>query len=57
MIVQINRKDGETLVDPAPSLRIEAGDGVALVIRGERAAAAALFGAPAEPIRVGRNTF
>jgi voltage-gated potassium channel Kch len=57
MIVQVNRRDGEIVADPPANMRIEAGDGVALVIRGERAAAAALFAAPAEPIRVGRNTF
>jgi voltage-gated potassium channel len=57
MIVQINRREGEIVTDPPANMRIEAGDGVALVIRGERAAAAALFAAPAERIRVGRNTF
>ena len=57
MIVQVNRQDGEVIANPAPGLRLEAGDGVALIIRGERAAAAALFAAPAEAIRVGRNTF
>ena len=57
MIVQINRQSGETITDPPANMRIEAGDGVALVIRGERSAAAALFAAPAERIRVGRNTF
>jgi len=57
MIVQINRQGGETISDPPANMRIEAGDGVALVIRGERSAAAALFAAPAERIRVGRNTF
>jgi voltage-gated potassium channel Kch len=57
LIVQINRRDGEVIANPAANLRLEAGDGVALVIRGERAAAAALFAAPAEGIKVGRNTF
>ena len=57
MIVQINRREGEIIADPPGNMRIEAGDGVALVIRGERSAAAALFASPAEPVRVGRNTF
>lgn len=57
MIVQISRQDGEVVSDPPANMRIEAGDGIALVIRGERSAAAALFAAPAERIRVGRNTF
>jgi len=57
MIVQISRQDGEVVSDPPANMRIEAGDGIALVIRGERSAAASLFAAPAERIRVGRNTF
>jgi voltage-gated potassium channel len=38
-IVQVNRRDGQAITNPAPDLRIEAGDGVVFVGRGAKARA------------------
>ncbi len=55
-VVQINRRDGETVTRPSGDLRIEAGDGLLLVGRsGGRANA--IFTAPAERPRAGRTVF
>jgi len=55
-VVQINRRDGETVTRPAGDLRIEAGDGLVVVGRvGGRMNA--IFTAPAERPRAGRTVF
>jgi len=55
-VVQINRREGETVTRPPGDLRIEAGDGLVVVGRsGSRVNT--LFTAPAERPRAGRNVF
>jgi trk system potassium uptake protein TrkA/voltage-gated potassium channel len=55
-IVQINRSDGGIVNRPDLGTRIEAGDGVVFIARGG-GETAALFAAPAAPVRAGRTTF
>jgi voltage-gated potassium channel Kch len=56
-IVQLDRRSGDTLTRPAASEKIEAGDGVLIVSRGQAANAASLLKAPAERVRAGRTRF
>jgi voltage-gated potassium channel len=53
-VVQIDRSAGPTILHPGDEVKIEAGDNVVLVVRGNRVAAGAIFSAPAAPISVGR---
>ena len=53
-IVQINRRDGESITNPSKQTRIGAGDGVAVVGRSAQAINA-LFGAPRPRINPGRG--
>ncbi len=55
-VVQINRRDGETVTRPPADLKIAAGDGVLLVGKAG-AGLNALFTAKAERTRAGRTTF
>jgi voltage-gated potassium channel Kch len=55
-IVQLNRRDGDSITDPDKNLRVEAGDGVVVVGRGGEAIGA-MFAKPAEKVRAGRLTF
>lgn len=55
-IVQINRRDGHSVVAPDRSTRVHAGDGVVAVGRSGQAINAA-FAAPREKVRAGRTTF
>lgn len=52
-VVQLNRRDGETITAPEKATRIQAGDGVVIVGRSGHAIGA-LFQAPMEKIRAGR---
>jgi voltage-gated potassium channel len=55
-VVQINRREGETVTRPPGDLRIEAGDGLVVVGRvGSRVNT--IFTAPAERPRAGRTVF
>jgi len=45
-IVQLNRRSGEVFPQPAPSLRVEAGDGVVLIGRGGQTSRALFDAAP-----------
>jgi trk system potassium uptake protein TrkA/voltage-gated potassium channel len=56
-IVQINRKVGGVLTRPDPDTRIEAGDGIGFISRGNSFAVRALFDVPPQPIRAGRSMF
>ncbi len=56
-VVQLDRKDGDTLTRPPPETKLEAGDGVLIVARAEVAAITALFQAPPDKVRAGRSTF
>ncbi len=55
-VVQLNRRDGDTITAPDRTLKVESGDGVVIVSRSGQAARA-MFEAPAEKIRAGRATF
>ena len=55
-IVQINRRDGDTITGPPKTTRIEPGDGVVVVGRSGQAISA-LFAAPREKVRAGRLTY
>ena len=55
-VVQINRRDGETVTRPAGALKIEAGDGLVVVGRGG-GRINAIFTEPAERPRAGRTVF
>ncbi|WP_232475918.1 potassium channel family protein [Flavisphingomonas formosensis] len=56
LIVRIERAGGEEAVDqPAPGIRIEAGDSVVIVLRGSKAEASALFAPPQDGVRAGRT--
>jgi voltage-gated potassium channel len=54
-IVQIDRADGHSFVHPGEDVRIEAADTVVLVLRNSRVSGGAIFGAPRQPIRMGRT--
>ncbi|MDE2562617.1 MAG: NAD-binding protein [Sphingomonadales bacterium] len=56
-VVQIERTDGVVIQHPGDDVKIESGDAVVLLVRGSRISAGALFTAPAEPLRTGRNFF
>ncbi|TFU03872.1 potassium channel protein [Polymorphobacter arshaanensis] len=56
-IVQIERKGGGVITRPDPGTRIEAGDGIGYIARGNGAAIRALFDVIPEAIRSGRSTF
>jgi Trk K+ transport system NAD-binding subunit len=56
-VVQIDRRNGEVITRPPAQTRLEAGDGVLIVTRPEATAIAALFQAPAAPVRAGRSVF
>jgi voltage-gated potassium channel Kch len=56
-IVQLDRRTGETHTRPGPSVKIEAGDGVLIVLRGELANVVTVLKAPAGPVRAGRTRF
>ena len=53
-VVQIER-DGHSVVRPGKNIRIEAGDTVVLVLRGNNVAAGAIFQAPRAPVKIGRG--
>jgi voltage-gated potassium channel len=55
-VVQLNRREGDTITAPDRALKVESGDGVVIVSRSGQAARA-MFEAPAEKIRAGRATF
>ncbi len=55
-VVQLNRRDGESVTRPPGDLKIEAGDGVVVVGRSS-AVVNALFNAPAERPRAGRTIY
>lgn len=56
-VVQIDRKSGETITRPGGEVRFEAGDGVLVVARAKFTALAAVFQAPSERVRAGRQRF
>jgi Trk K+ transport system NAD-binding subunit len=55
-VVQINRRDGDSVTRPPGDLKIEGGDGLVVVGRAS-AAVNALFTAPAERVRAGRTLY
>jgi voltage-gated potassium channel len=55
-VVQLNRREGDTIIAPDRALKVESGDGVVIVSRSGQAARA-MFEAPAEKVRAGRSTF
>jgi voltage-gated potassium channel len=55
-VVQLNRREGDTITAPDRALKVESGDGVVIVSRSGQAARA-MFEAPAERVRAGRSTF
>jgi voltage-gated potassium channel Kch len=55
-IVQLNRRDGDTITSPDRALKVLGGDGVVIVSRHGHAART-MFEAPAEKVRAGRSTF
>lgn len=55
-VVQLNRRDGDTITIPDRSLKVLGGDGVVIVGRGGQASRA-LFDAPPEKVRAGRQNF
>ncbi|HUO22506.1 MAG TPA: potassium channel protein [Caulobacteraceae bacterium] len=56
-IVQLDRHGGETHTRPGPDVKIEAGDGVLIVLRGELANVVNVLKAPSGPVRAGRTRF
>ena len=56
-VVQLDRRDGDVMTRPPGATRFEAGDGVLMVARADAAAITALFEAPPERVRAGRNVF
>ena len=56
-VIQLDRRSGDTLTRPEHSVKIEAGDGVLIVSRGQIANATSVLQAPAERVRAGRTTF
>lgn len=56
-VVQLDRRNGEVITRPGQAERLQAGDGVLIVTRGDLATTMALFQAPAERVRAGRTTF
>ncbi len=56
-IIQLDRKSGETQTRPGADVKVEAGDGVLIVARGQIAAITAVLQAPAERVRAGRTRF
>ena len=56
-VVQIDRPGGQSFVHPSEEARIEAGDTVVLVLRGNKVAAGAIFNAPRSAVKVGRGFF
>jgi voltage-gated potassium channel Kch len=56
-IIQLDRRSGETLTRPATDVKIEGGDGVLIVARGQIAAVTAIFQAPPERVRAGRTLY
>ena len=55
-VVQLTRRDGEVFTRPDATMRVRAGDGVVIVGRGIQSCRA-MFDAPPDKVRVGRNTF
>ncbi len=55
-IVQLNRRDGDSIGQPGKELRVAAGDGV-LVLARSAAAASTFFNAPPEKVRAGRVAY
>ena len=55
-VVQLNRRDGETITKPSGAVSIEAGDGLVVVGR-NGSGISALFTAPAPRPRAGRTTY
>jgi voltage-gated potassium channel len=53
-VIQINHRDGETIVRPDPDVKIGPGDGLMVVAKGDVGKLAALFNAPKEAIKTGR---
>ncbi len=53
-VVQLNKRDGESIVQPRGDSRIGAGDGLVVVAKGDVGAVSAAFHAPREPMKVGR---
>lgn len=56
-VVQIDRRDGESISHPGEDVRIEAGDNVVLVVRGSRVSEGAIFSSARGKVRVGRSEF
>ena len=56
-VIQLDRRSGDTLTRPGQDVRIEAGDGVLIVSRGQIANATSVLQAPAQRVRAGRTTF
>jgi len=54
-IVQIDRANGQSFIQPPRDTRLESRDRVILVLRGDQVSAGGVFSAQAEPIRVGRR--
>jgi K+/H+ antiporter YhaU regulatory subunit KhtT len=54
LVIQINQRDGETIVRPGPDVKIGPGDGLMVVAKGDAGSLAALFNAPKEAVRAGR---
>ena len=56
-IIQLDRKSGQTITRPGAEVKIEPGDGVLIVARGQLAAVTAIFQSPPERVRAGRTRF
>lgn len=56
-VVQIERRNGETITRPAGDVRMEPGDGVLLVARADLKAVTEVLQSPAEQVRAGRSRF
>ncbi|HEY3694821.1 potassium channel family protein [Phenylobacterium sp.] len=56
-VVQVDRREGDTITRPEPTVRVEAGDGLLVVSRAEIAAVTTILQAPPERVRAGRSRF
>jgi voltage-gated potassium channel len=56
-VVQLDHANGKSIMHPGEEVRIESGDQILLVVRGSRVSAGAIFSAPAQRQRTGRNFF
>jgi voltage-gated potassium channel Kch len=55
--VQLDRRNGDIVTRPSSDVKIEGGDGLLVVARGDAGALTALFQSPAERVRAGRGLF